>query len=257
MARASAQPPQERRRSIIAATIPLLIEHGLDISTRAIATAAGVAEGTIFRYFETKRDLLREAVQTVMEPSQLVSQVEAIDPDQPLPQRIDCLVELLMGSSRRMRSLMMVLHTPQARFEFGPEGKFGPAGKFGHGPGPGPGEDRCVPGEGPGPCSKRGPWSGHRIDFDRRGQDLLEAIVAVLAPDRERLTVDLELAAAYIRLLTLATAMAPLGHPRLLDAANINRLVLGALLNPDPTRDAETAPDRDRRLGSDTMKDHQ
>jgi AcrR family transcriptional regulator len=43
--------PDDRRRAIVAAVVPLLLEHGDDVSTRQIADAAGIAEGTIFRVF--------------------------------------------------------------------------------------------------------------------------------------------------------------------------------------------------------------
>jgi AcrR family transcriptional regulator len=49
--RASMLPPEERRSMIVAATLPLLVEHGEMVTTRQIADAAGIAEGTIFRVF--------------------------------------------------------------------------------------------------------------------------------------------------------------------------------------------------------------
>jgi AcrR family transcriptional regulator len=44
--------------------LALFAEHGYDgTSTRQIATAAGVTEGLIFKYFPTKRDLLRAVIE--------------------------------------------------------------------------------------------------------------------------------------------------------------------------------------------------
>ena len=41
--RAAALPPSERRAEIIAATLPLVREHGANVTTRQIAEAAGIA----------------------------------------------------------------------------------------------------------------------------------------------------------------------------------------------------------------------
>ncbi len=48
MSRATPLPLDERRAALIAATEPLLEQFGRDVSTRQIAEAACVAEGTIF-----------------------------------------------------------------------------------------------------------------------------------------------------------------------------------------------------------------
>ena len=42
-----------RRRAIVEAITPLLIEHGGGVTTRQMAEAAGIAEGTIFPSFLT------------------------------------------------------------------------------------------------------------------------------------------------------------------------------------------------------------
>ncbi|MCS6962686.1 TetR/AcrR family transcriptional regulator [Thermoflexus sp.] len=51
--------PEVRRAQILEAAAQVFARHGFrGATTRAIAQAAGVAEGTIFRYFPTKRHLL-------------------------------------------------------------------------------------------------------------------------------------------------------------------------------------------------------
>ena len=62
-------PPEDRRRAIVQAVIPLLAEHGSDVSTRQIAEAAGVAEGTIFRVFPDKAALFKAAAEEAINPA--------------------------------------------------------------------------------------------------------------------------------------------------------------------------------------------
>jgi AcrR family transcriptional regulator len=69
--RVPALPPADRRAALIAVTIPLLREHGLAVSTRQIAEAAGVAEGTIFNVFPDKQSLLGAAVKAAFDPEPL------------------------------------------------------------------------------------------------------------------------------------------------------------------------------------------
>jgi AcrR family transcriptional regulator len=83
-ARASALPPAERRRAIVDATIPLLVEHGDSVTTRQIADAAGIAEGTIFRVFPDKDALVDAAVDAALDPGPFEEALEAVDPARPL-----------------------------------------------------------------------------------------------------------------------------------------------------------------------------
>jgi AcrR family transcriptional regulator len=84
--RAAALPPDERRSMIIEAIIPLLLEHGEMVTTRQIADAAGIAEGTIFRAFGDKDELLGAVIDAALDPAPLERALETIDPSLPLPE---------------------------------------------------------------------------------------------------------------------------------------------------------------------------
>lgn len=57
------KPREERREEILAVTLSILAEEGLHAwTTRAVAERIGVSEATIFRHFESKEEILTEAV---------------------------------------------------------------------------------------------------------------------------------------------------------------------------------------------------
>jgi AcrR family transcriptional regulator len=88
-------PSEERRASILAATVPLLIAHGTEITTRQIAAAACVAEGTIFRVFADKETLIAAAVEEAFDPAPLEAELRAIDPTLALAARCEAAVGIL------------------------------------------------------------------------------------------------------------------------------------------------------------------
>ena len=95
--RASALPPDERRSAIIDATLPLLLENAEMVTTRQIAEASGIAEGTIFRVFADKDEVLRAAVDAVLDPAPTEALLRAIDPTLPIDEVVTRAAATIQG----------------------------------------------------------------------------------------------------------------------------------------------------------------
>ncbi|GIF70999.1 TetR/AcrR family transcriptional regulator [Asanoa siamensis] len=93
--RARPLPPEERRAALVAATLPLVVQHGTKVTTKQIAEAAGVAEGTIFRVFPDKETLVKEAIATVLDPLPTVAALNSIDLELPVRDRLAQAVDIL------------------------------------------------------------------------------------------------------------------------------------------------------------------
>jgi len=93
--RAAALPTEERRSAIVAAALPLFLEQGAAITTREIATAAGIAEGTIFRVFPDKTALLDAIIDAALDSAPTNAAIEAIPRDLPFEQRLVAAVDIL------------------------------------------------------------------------------------------------------------------------------------------------------------------
>lgn len=93
--RAAPLPPSERRRSVIEAVLPLLVERGASVTSRELAAAAGVSEGTLFKVFDDKDELIRAAVAVAMDPDAFERSVAAIDPASPFPEQLIAATNLI------------------------------------------------------------------------------------------------------------------------------------------------------------------
>ena len=120
--RAVPMPPTERRAAIIAATLPLLLAHGPTVTTRQIAEAAGIAEGTIFRVFPDIESLIQTAVDWAYDPAQIAADLAAISDVTPLDQRLIEAVRILQRRLTAVWQLTSMSGMPKPR-TFGPNGK--------------------------------------------------------------------------------------------------------------------------------------
>jgi AcrR family transcriptional regulator len=93
--RAPALPPDERRQALIEATLPLLYQHGRNVTTRLIAEAAGVAEGTIFRAFSTKDELIDAAIAHAFKPGAFLDTLDEIEATLPLRDRLVAVTRVM------------------------------------------------------------------------------------------------------------------------------------------------------------------
>jgi AcrR family transcriptional regulator len=194
--RAAALPPEERRESLIAATLPLVLEHGTDVTTRLIAEAAGVAEGTIFRVFPSKQDLMEAVLASAFDPSTVVEAIGRLDRTAPLEQRLAAAVVLLQGRGRRILGLM---HAFAARGSL--------------------------------PHHEHGPERGVRVRASEAR--VVDALALLVEPDRERLRCTPQETARRLRLLTLALSSPRLSDAEPLPPEEIVALLLDGLRRRD------------------------
>lgn len=110
--------PAERREAIIEATRPLLYQHGQNTTTKLIAEAAGIAEGTIFRSFSTKDELFDAVLEREFDPETFLALVSEIDPALPLRDRLITYITLLQRRFLGIFQLMAAMGMPKPPAKF-------------------------------------------------------------------------------------------------------------------------------------------
>lgn len=111
--RAPALAPDERRAMIVAATVPLLVEHGDRVTTRQIAEAAGIAEGTIFRAFADKDEIITAVVEAALDPAPLEAALDDIPAGLGFEAHLSAAVEIMQ---QRVIDVWRVMSSVGTRF---------------------------------------------------------------------------------------------------------------------------------------------
>lgn len=101
--------PEDRRASIVEAALPLVRVHGKDVTTRQIAAAAGVAEGTLFRVFDNKDEIVHAVVDSVINPAPSLRRLAAIDVTRPIDVLITDVVAAMQQRLREVIEIMMAV----------------------------------------------------------------------------------------------------------------------------------------------------
>jgi AcrR family transcriptional regulator len=111
--------PDERREMIVAAALPLLVEHGAAVSTLQIAKAAGIGEATIFRAFADKDELLNACVAAALRNDHVLAELDAVPLDQPLAARLTEAAATLHAYLERMGAVIGAVHAAGRRGDRG------------------------------------------------------------------------------------------------------------------------------------------
>ena len=192
--RAKPMSPEDRRQAIISATTDLVLEHGPEATTRQIADACGIAEGTLFRVFESKDDILAAVVEQLLDPSFLIADIEAIHAEDNVVDAVRSLVTVIDASTKRVRSVMMALHTAQDTLD---------RRRNHHGP-------------------------GDKTKFLEGQADVVTAMARVLSPYSDELRVDPESAASFIQITVFASSLPMINKFR--DPSIFTNLLVHALV---------------------------
>ncbi|MDN4474852.1 TetR/AcrR family transcriptional regulator [Demequina sp. SYSU T00192] len=166
--RARPMSPEARREQILDAAVPLLLERGAEVTTRELADAAGIAEGTVFRAFPDKDALIDAAIARVMDPTEILAFLDGVDPALSLEAKIEVIVSALHGRVSGVVRFMTAL---------GPREHARHTGSDGH---------------------------GHRKPPLAEATGVVERL---LAPDAARLRVPVATAVDYLRILVFGTTM--------------------------------------------------
>jgi AcrR family transcriptional regulator len=205
--------PDDRRRAIIDAVRPLLIEHGDRLTTKLIAEAAGVAEGTIFRVFPDKDALLHAVAVDTLNPSDAREHLQAALADAvDLPTKVRVTADLMLNRSDQVVAVLMAMrkHWMSSLHERRESA----------------GDEAADSGERPGPPEF----------VVVAHQALLERLTEVFADHADELTVSPERAALLLRTLVLGSRNPGVRPEDRLTADEIADVLLNGIRRPETKR---------------------
>jgi len=191
--RAPRMSPDERREMLVAATLPLVARHGLKVTTRQIAEAAGVAEGTIFRVFPDKDALIRAAVAKALDPGPVLAELAVVDLDLPLRDRMAAVTGILQRRFVMVFNLLIAVGM--------------------HGP--------------PDDIDK------HRAAARPQHAAILDEIERIIEPDRANLRCPVPEVVRILRLLTFSGSHPLISDGRMLTADEITDVLLNGTLHQE------------------------
>lgn len=113
---------ERRRDMIVRAALPLVIEYGSAVTTRQIARAAGIGEGTIFRVFTDKDELLNACVAEALSPQTTLAELALLPLDAPLATRLTEAASVLRAHLERVGAVVGALHATGGRNRGGGSG---------------------------------------------------------------------------------------------------------------------------------------
>lgn len=108
--RAAPMTPDDRRAAILAAAVPLLRDRGPVVTTRELAEAACVAQGTLFSVFPDKEALVAAAVEQALDPAPVLADLAALDQDLDVRDLLTRAVQRLQVHSQDVTALLAVGH---------------------------------------------------------------------------------------------------------------------------------------------------
>jgi AcrR family transcriptional regulator len=90
--------------------VPLLAQRGAAVTTKEMAEAAGVAEGTLFAVFDDKRALVTAAIQQRMDAEPLRAELAGVPPQLPLDEKLLVAAAVILPRIEEVKALASALH---------------------------------------------------------------------------------------------------------------------------------------------------